>query len=248
MKLTQVQTAVHTALHLIYPARCTICGDLVESDFALCGPCWRDTPLITGLCCDTCGAPLPGEDTGAPEHCDECLRIARPWSRGRAAMLYRDNGRKLVLALKHGDRHEVLRPAALWLESAVRDILPEGDLILAPVPLHWSRLLRRTYNQSALLAQALGKQLGRPVIPDLLIRSRRTRSLDGLGRDARFAELEQSIRINPSWSSEAKHRTVLLIDDVMTSGATLSASAQACQAVGVRDVITLTLARVVKDA
>ena len=244
MKLPGVQTA----LHLIYPARCTICGDLVEDDFALCGPCWRDTPLITGFCCDTCGAPLPGEDTGTSEHCDDCIRIARPWSRGRAAMLYHENGRKLVLALKHGDRHEVLRPAALWLAAALKPILPEEDVLIAPVPLHWLRMLRRTYNQSALLAQALGRQIGQEVCPDLLLRPKRTQSLDGLGRDARFSELDQSITINPRRADRVKGRSVVIVDDVMTSGATLSASTQACLAAGAKEVFTLTLARVVKDA
>jgi len=239
---------VQTALHLIYPARCTICGDLVEDDFALCGPCWRDTPLITGLCCDVCGVPLPGEETGTPEQCDECLRIARPWSRGRAAMIYHDNGRKLVLALKHGDRHEVLKPAARWLAAAVKPILPDSGVLIAPVPLHWLRLLRRTFNQSAMLAQSLGKMIDQEVCPDLLIRPKRTQSLGGLSLDQRFAEMEESITLNPRRADLLQGRTVLIVDDVMTSGATLSASAQACLTGGAKDVMTLTLARVVKDA
>ncbi len=163
-------------------------------------------------------------------------------------MLYKDNGRKMVLALKHGDRHEVARLSAVWLEAAVKDILPEGELIVVPVPLHWSRLLKRTYNQSALLADALGRRIHRPVIPDLLVRTKRTCNLDGLGRDERFAELQKSIEINPSWAEEVADLSILIVDDVMTSGATLAASAQACMLAAAKDVITLTLARVVKDA
>lgn len=221
---------------------------MVEDDFALCGTCWRDTPIIAGLCCDTCGAPLPGEDSGHPEHCDDCLQIARPWSHGRAALIYKDNGRKIVLALKHGDRHEVLRPTASWLQFAAKPLLQQGRQIITPVPLHWSRLLKRRYNQSALLAQALGRRIDRIVVPDLLIRTKRTRSLEGLGRDDRFVELQQSISLNPRWQGKLSDCSVLLVDDVMTSGATLSACTQALLQAGVKDVQTLTLARVVKDA
>ena len=221
---------------------------MVEDDFALCGTCWRDTPIITGLCCDTCGAPLPGEDTGRPEHCDDCLTIARPWSRGRAALIYRDNGRKLVLALKHGDRQEVLRPAAIWMHAAAKPLLQSGVDLIAPVPLHWTRLFKRRFNQSALLAHALGGQADLPVIPDLLIRPKRTRNLDGLSRDDRFAELLQSITPNPRYADWITGQRVLIVDDVMTSGATLSAAVQATLQAGAEDVQTLTLARVVKDA
>ena len=239
---------VQTALRLIYPPRCTICGEQVESDFALCGPCWRDTPLIAGLVCDLCGAPLPGEGGGEAVHCDDCMRVARPWAQGRAAMLYRDNGRKLILALKHGDRQEVLRPCAQWLAAAVRPMMAGGEVLVAPVPLHWMRLLKRTYNQSALLAQAVGKQLDQPVCPDLLIRTKPTQSLGGLTHDNRFQELDQAIRVHPKRAHLIEGRTILVIDDVMTSGATLSASVQACQNAGARRVLIGVLARAVKDA
>ena len=236
-----------TALRLIYPPRCTICGEAVESDHGLCGPCWRDTPFITGLVCDLCGVPLPGEDRGDRLWCDDCMVIARPWVRGRAAILYADNGRKLVLALKHGDRHDVLRPAARWLANAARPLLCPGPLI-APVPLHWSRLLKRRFNQSALLATALARELGADTCPDLLIRPVRTRSLDGMKRDERLAMLEGAIRPHPGRAGRMAGRNILLIDDVMTTGATLGASAAACISAGAADVSILTLARVAKDA
>ena len=95
---------LQAVLHLLYPPQCLNCDALVTTDFGLCGHCWRETPFISGTVCDRCGTPLPGQDTGKPEYCDDCLTIARPWLRGRAALLYRDNGRNLTLALKHGDR------------------------------------------------------------------------------------------------------------------------------------------------
>lgn len=239
--------AFQTALQLIYPPRCTICGDQVSSDFGLCGACWRDTPFISGLCCDTCGAPLPGADHGDREICDDCLKIARPWSRGRAAIIYKDNGRKLVLALKHGDRHDIARPAALWLENAARPILKE-NMLVAPVPLHWTRLMRRKFNQSALLAQVFARQAGLGHCPDLLQRRVKTRPLEGVGFDARFAALQDAIEPHPKRRHRLSGQSILLIDDVMTSGATLSAATRACLKGGAKDVRILVLARVVKDA
>ncbi|TXH96467.1 MAG: ComF family protein [Pseudorhodobacter sp.] len=240
-------TLAQKALHLIYPPQCLICGALVTTDFGLCGACWRDTPFIAGLVCDQCGVPLPGEDTGKPEQCDDCLTIARPWSRGRAAMLYKDKARALVLALKHGDRLDLARPAAGWMLRAAVPILEPGMLV-APIPLHWTRLLKRRYNQSALLSAAIARSAGMDHCPDLLIRLKATATQDGKGRDARFANMATALALHPKRRAKAEGRHVLLIDDVMTSGATLAAAAEACVAGGARAISVLTMARVAKDA
>jgi ComF family protein len=239
--------AIQTVIHVIYPPRCTLCGGLVASDHALCGPCWRDTPVITGLVCDACGVPLPGEHGGSAEHCDACLAYARPWAHGRAALLYRDNGRRLVLALKYGDRHEIVHLASRWMEQSARPLLTENTLI-APVPLHRLRLLRRRFNQSALLAQGLARRTGHATCPDLLLRHKSTPKLDGMGAQTRFATLDSTICVHPRRAHLLQDRDVLLIDDVMTSGATLSACTQACHAAGAARVCILTLARVARDA
>ncbi len=230
----------------IYPARCLTCGDIVDGDFGLCGPCWRDTSFIGGTVCDACGVPLPGLSAGDTPHCDTCLEAPRQWSRGRAAMLYRDTGRKLVLALKHGDRQEIAHPAGLWLSTAVQDLLTTNTLI-APVPLHWQRMIKRRYNQSALLAKALSVRVDRPWCPDLLQRFRRTRSLDGLGREDRVKAVENAIRVHPRRRHRLIGRPLLLVDDVMTSGATLAACTRACLDAGSGPVCVVTLARVSRD-
>lgn len=238
---------LQSALHLVYPPQCLSCGALVTTDFGLCGVCWRDTPFIAGLVCDLCGLPLPGEDSGKAEHCDDCLTIARPWSRGRAALLYKDNARSLVLALKHGDRLDLARPAATWMLRAATPLLEPGMLI-APIPLHWLRLVKRRYNQSALLSRAIARSAGLDHCPDLLQRRRATGTQDGKGRDARFANMVDAIRLHPRRKAMVEGRHVLLVDDVMTSGATLAAAAEACIAGGARAISVLTLARVAKDA
>lgn len=239
--------ALKTALHLIYPPRCLTCAELVDDDFGLCGPCWRDTPFISGLVCDKCGVPLPGDDTGHAELCDDCLRIVRPWAQGRAALLYKDLGRKLVLSLKHGDRSDLAKPAARWMARAAGSILRD-DMLVAPVPLHWSRMLKRRFNQSAVLADAFARHAKLAYCPDLLLRSRRTASLDGLTFDERFRTTDGAITPNRTQAHLSQGRPVLIIDDVMTAGATLSACTQAAYEAGACEVCVLVLARVSKDA
>jgi len=233
-------------LHLVYPPQCLTCDARVTTDFGLCGACWRETAFITGLVCDLCGVPLPGAEDGSKPHCDDCLRVARPWSQGRAALLYRDNGRRMVLALKHGDRIDLVRPAAGWLLRAAQPILVPG-MIVAPVPLHWLRLLKRRYNQSALLSRGLAGLARLDHCPDLLIRRRFTGSQEGRDRDGRFANMADALAVHPRRGALVEGRHVLLVDDVMTSGATLAAAAEACVAAGAIGVSVVVLARVAKD-
>lgn len=238
---------MQSLLRIAFPPQCVSCGDLVEETFGLCGPCWRDTRFITGLVCDHCGAPLPGEQGGQAELCDDCMAIARPWVRGRATLLYQDNARRLVLALKHGDRLDLVRPAARWM-AGIADTCLEDDSVIVPVPAHYLRLLRRRYNQSAALAQAFAKVVHRPCLPDLLRRTRRTRMQDGMSREDRFRNLSDAICPGRNARDRLAGRAVLLVDDVMTSGATLAACTEAAHAAGARQVCTLVLARVAKDA
>jgi ComF family protein len=234
-------------IRAIYPAECISCGALTDDDFGLCGPCWRDTGFIGGMVCDLCGTPLPGESRDDVAHCDDCLTIARPWARGRAVFTYGGTGRKLVLQLKHGDRTDLARSLAHWLARAAAPMV-QPDTVLVPVPLHWTRLLSRRYNQSALLAQTAARLLDLPYCPDALIRRRRTASLEGHGRDTRFAVLDGAIAPHPARKSHVSGRSVLLVDDVMTSGATLAAATEALHAAGATQVFAIMLARVAKDA
>lgn len=237
---------LQAALHLIYPPQCITCDARVTTDFGLCGACWRETPFIVGLVCDKCGAPLQGQDTGRADLCDDCLTIARPWDRGRAAMLYQDNGRAMILAFKHGDRMDLARPAAQWLARAGHAVI-EPDMLVAPVPLHWLRLFKRRYNQAALLSAGLSKLMNLDHCPDLFLRNRATLAQSG-NRDARFANMAAAIRVHPRRVGRIAGRHLLVIDDVMTSGATFAAVAEAALGAGAKTVTTLALARVVKDA
>lgn len=236
---------LQTTLTAIYPPRCLGCGDTVDSDFGLCGACWAETEFIGGTCCDGCGTPLPGQDSGETVHCDTCLRAPQPWAHGRAALVYSGMGRKLVLRLKHGDRQEIARPAAAWMRMSVQSIITENTLI-APVPLHWLRLAKRRYNQSALIAKQLSDMTGCDWCADLLERPRRTPSLDGKTRAERAEILDGAIRINPRRKHRIIGRPVLIVDDVLTTGATLAACTRVLCASGANQVCVSVLARVVK--
>lgn len=237
---------MQSLLRVVYPPHCILCSQVVEDDNGLCSACWRDTPFVTGLVCDLCGAPLPGEDPGGAVHCDVCRRLARPWSRGRAALVYRDAGRRMVMSFKHGDRTDLALPAAHWMIRAGAAIFTD-DLLVAPVPLHRLRLLKRRFNQSALLSQAVAQLRGLDHCPNLVLRHRSTPSQKGRGIEARFSNLNQAFKINPKHVDLVRNRGVLLVDDVMTSGATLATVAEVCQEAGCADVRILTLARAVLE-
>ena len=239
---------MQSAVRLLFPDQCVTCGEPVEGSFGLCGACWLKTPFITGALCDTCGTPLFEDDDDAGEalKCDDCMALARPWSRGRAALLYKDNARRIVLSLKHGDRLDFARPAATWMASAAAPLM-HPDLLVVPIPSHWTRLLKRKFNQAAVLAQALAREACLDYAPDALIRPRRTSPHEGMRATARFANMQGAIKPHPKRGGRLNGRRVLLVDDVMTSGATFAAACEAALQAGACDVFTLALARVVKD-
>lgn len=185
---------------------------------------------------------------GEPEEraiCDACLIEPRPWARGRTALVYRDAARRMVLSLKAGGREDLAETAAAWMARAGEEILTPGAL-LVPVPLHWIRFLQRRFNQAALLAATLGAQTGLEVLPDALKRVMRTRKLDRLSPVERFQALDGAIIPNAARDLGGRH--VILIDDVMTSGATLAACTAAAQSAGAARVDVLTLARTMREA
>jgi predicted amidophosphoribosyltransferase len=241
---------MQSALRLIFPPQCVSCGSLVEEAFTLCGTCWRDTPFISGNVCDQCGTPLPGVSSGGSERCDDCLTIKRPWNNGRAALIYRGNARRIVLGLKHGDRLDLAKPAAQWMLAAAKPLLlPDmpPDMSIVPIPVYWQRLLKRRYNQAAVLSQRIASSLSLKFEPDAIVRVRKTAVHDGMGREERFANMSDAIQPHPRKPRALAGKRVILVDDVMTSGATLAAATDACHASGAIHVSVLILARVAKD-
>ena len=238
---------MQSMIRAIYPPQCVVCGALTLEEFALCGACWSECSFISDLVCEACGLPLPGQGRGGAEYCDECRVTPRPWERGRAVMLYDGKGRDLVLGLKHNDRTDLARPLGTWMARILPE-LAEGlsDPLLVPVPLHPLRLWARRYNQAALLARRIGKVAGVEVIPDALRRRRRTAKLKTAGVEERFAALAGAFTLHPRHAEQIRGRDLVVVDDVMTSGATLSVAAETLLDGGAASVRVLFLARTAK--
>ncbi|SFL05866.1 Predicted amidophosphoribosyltransferases [Shimia haliotis] len=234
-----------TALQMVFPSRCVACGALVEGDFGLCSLCWAQTPFLGGAQCDFCGISVLAESVEDQLTCDACQSVPRPWVKGAAALSYEGVARKLVLALKHGDRQDIALPCSKWMASAGRELW-EAEAIVVPVPLHWSRLLKRRYNQAGVLAKRVARHLDLAFCPDALLRPRVRGTTAGLTTEERFDKMSGAIEPHPKRGQRLAGRRTIVVDDVMTSGATLTAAAQAALQAGAKDVCVLTLARVAK--
>lgn len=237
------------ALDLLFPPRCIACREPTDMAHGLCPACWRETPFVAGPVCGACGVPVPeGPAGGLPGalRCTACLERPRAWDRGRAALLYDGTARSLVLALKHGDRLELARPLSAWMARAGAELLAEGP-VLVPVPLHWRRLLARRANQSAELARAIARGAGLRMAPGLLRRIRATGSQEGRDRAAREAGVRGAFAVPARARGAVAGGRFLLVDDVMTSGATLSEAAVTLKAAGAAAVDVLVAARVARE-
>lgn len=237
--------AAGRALDLVFPPQCLVCTDLIEPGGALCPTCWNKMNFLAPPQCDACGVPFDF-DLGGAALCGACAREHPPFRRARAVAVYGDTSRKLVLGFKHGDRTERAPHFGRWLARAGADLLAESDVIV-PVPLHWTRLFTRRYNQAALLAHALSRETALPVATGVLTRRRRTPSLGRMSPSQRKRNLAGAFAVTDAARDALAGQNVLLIDDVMTTGATASACTRALKRAGAAAVDVLTLARAVRE-
>jgi ComF family protein len=228
------------AVDALLPPRCLACGAAVDSSGALCAPCFGGFTFIAAPMCRVCGIPLEvAHDDDLI--CGGCLRDRPDFNRARAVFVYDATSRGLLLAFKHGDRTDAGVHLARWMRRAGEPLIDACDLIV-PVPLHRWRLPWRSYNQAALLANALGKLTGKATVPDALVRTRATASQGHLDRSARRRNVKDAFRVNrPQAIADKK---ILLIDDVLTTGATVEACTRALLAAGAQAVDVLVLGRV----
>ncbi len=240
---------MRAAADALFPPACPACQGETAAAASLCAACWAEAEFLSGRGCSACGRDMPG--LAAPEDgflCDTCQAHPPEWDRGTAVFAYEGAGRRLVLALKHGDRLDMGPMLGAWMARSGRRLLAGADLV-APVPMHWTRRLRRRFNQSEELARGLCQAAGRPGIlaPGLLRRTRRTGSQDGRDRAGRAENIRGAIALAPDAATRIAGRRLLLVDDVLTTGATFNACARACREAGATGVDILALALVSFD-
>lgn len=231
-------------MDVVLPGHCMACGVRTDNDAPLCSACWSKISFATEPLCQCCGLPFEFDIEGG-QTCASCLASPPVFARARAVMAYDDHSRGLVLDYKHGDKTERTKAFVAMLAQAGRGLFNDCDLIV-PVPLHWTRLFQRRYNQSALLALGLGKRVGIPVLADALVRKKKTAPQGHLTRSKREKNIQGAFAVKPGKGAAIKGKNILLIDDVLTTGVTVSASARTLLRAGAAKVDVLTLARVMR--
>ena len=233
-------------LDLVYPPRCPLCGAAIGAQSGLCGECWGELRIPGSPACAQCQRPFEANSVASGAICAPCLANPPQHDGIAAGTLYGDGSRKLVLAFKHG-RRIALAPMLARLISARLPAL-EGEWLVVPVPLHRWRLWSRGYNQAALLAQQIAKLTGQTLLVDGLVRRKRTPKLGGLGRKARARTLSGALAVEPRRAATLKGSQVILVDDVLTSGATSDACVRTLKRAGASKVIVACFARVLEEA
>ncbi len=228
---------------ILWPPVCGACEAASTVHGALCPACWDKVTFLGRPQCAACGVPLP-YDLGPEALCGDCARQRPRVDRARAAFVYDDASRPMILAFKHADRTDLAPALVGHLLRPARPLLADADLIV-PVPLHWRRLLARRYNQATLLANGLSARSGVPSVPDMLVRVKATPPQGGLGRLGRARNVKGAFRVRLNRRGLLAGKRVLLVDDVMTTGATLDAAARVLLRGGASAVDAITIAPVV---
>ena len=240
-----VPSVLAPIIDLVFPPRCPLCGEALAAQGGLCATCWDGLAIPGEPACSLCQRPFAH---AMPEGavCAPCMAEPPRHDGIAAATLYNDASRRLVLAFKHGRRIALAPFLARLMVSKLAEVGP--DWLIVPVPLHRWRLWRRGFNQSALLAREIARGRQATVLVDVLTRRKATPVLGGLGRKARARALSGAIAVRPDRLPVLRGAKVVLVDDVMTSGATSDACVSALKRAGASTVIVACFARVLHEA
>ena len=229
----------------LLPPRCLNCQAMVEGDAALCPACWPLFDFLAPPLCESCGFPFEYDPGPEDARCAACHAHPPHFDRARSVLVYGETSRRLILDFKHGDRTWPAPSFGRWLARAGGELVAQADLAV-PVPLHRSRLYARRYNQASLLALALGRVTGLPVEPELLTRHRPTPPQGRMSASARRRNVQGAFRLRGGFEELVQGKRILLVDDVLTTGATAGECARVLKRAGAETVDLLTLARVVR--
>ncbi len=233
------------AIDIVLPPRCVITGGMVERQGMIAPEGWAGLDFIGNPFCASCGISFEFE-VEDKTHCAECLKDSPVFASARSALKYNDRSRDLILGFKHSDKIHAVQAFVPWLKRVGAEMIGEADF-LVPVPLHRWRLLSRRYNQAAVIAFALGKDIGVKCLPDGLARVRATKSQGHMAMKERADNVRKAFAFNPRYAAQVKGKTIVLVDDVYTTGATVQECTKVLLKAGAKRVHVLTLARVVSS-
>ncbi len=242
---TVLRESIAPLVDLVFPPRCPVCGAGIAQQDGLCATCWNDLVIPGEPACAACQRPFASDSMAEGAICAPCLAQPPRHDGIAAGALYNHTARKLVLAFKHG-RRIALAPMLARLIAARLPPM-EGEWLVAPVPLHRWRLWHRGFNQAVLLAAEIARLTGAELMVDGLERRKRTPALGGLGRKARMRTLQGAIAVDSRRRARLRGAQVLLVDDVLTSGATSDACVTALKRAGATRVVVACFARVLDD-
>ncbi len=241
---TTVRTLLLRTRDMLLPPQCANCRATVDTDDVLCPRCWPDLRMIARPICDICGVPFAHGQLSTI--CAECARKTPPFTRARSAVIYDDASRGLVIGFKHSDRMEIAGLFVRWMTTAGERLTGDADVIV-PVPLHPGRLFHRRFNQAAVLADGIGKRTGLPVVRDALERIKPSPPPGKASPAERRRAVAGAFRVREDRRDAIAGRRVLLVDDVMTTGATARAATRKLRAAKAAAVDVLTVARAVRE-
>jgi ComF family protein len=232
-------------LDIVYPPGCLVCRAAVANHGGLCVTCWRQIRFIEQPCCDRLGVPFERDLGQGNLISPEAVANPPAFRRARAVARYDSDGaRALAYRLKYRDRMDLAEPMGRWMARAGTGLLSDADLII-PVPLHRRRLFARRFNQAAALARVVSRESGVPLDAMSLLRIKPTATQVGFSRSQRIANLSGAFQVDDACASQLRGKNILLVDDVLTTGATANAATRALLKSGANHVDLLVFARAV---